>query len=326
MLGDDALACLKDLKRWLLLYDEKTDRFDVKRCLAEANLVKGDLLEILASWREEDQEHGLRRKIAFACLELLTPLTWRLDLQEERTTVNHHRHLPYLQLAQVGYKRAVLHHETAKILRKVIRIALPAMQVPRTERRDRDEGTIDFLLLFIRNIAMITQPQQLPSQGDENDVSRSATIDAFQDQDVLQLLLTLSSSMGDEFVQQDVIVLEILFHLLKGVDPKKLFKQEKQIMDDNTKELKSLLLKEKAMFAGFAKHAPTRHNRFGTMIWLKRADGAISTLSGQDTITSEQRSLQKMDQTKMWNKPKYRAKKVERPGEVSLSLMSKEPS
>ena len=43
--GDDAVAALRDLTRWLKLYDEKTGRMDVKRCLAEANLVKGDLLE-----------------------------------------------------------------------------------------------------------------------------------------------------------------------------------------------------------------------------------------------------------------------------------------
>lgn len=31
-LGDDALACLKDLKRWLKGFDEKLNRFDVARC------------------------------------------------------------------------------------------------------------------------------------------------------------------------------------------------------------------------------------------------------------------------------------------------------
>ena len=67
MLGDDALACLKDIKRWLRLYDEKLHRLDVARCLAEANLVKGDLLEILASWPEDEEEDKIRAKIALAC-------------------------------------------------------------------------------------------------------------------------------------------------------------------------------------------------------------------------------------------------------------------
>ena len=69
ILGDDALACLKDLRKWLKLHDEKTDRLDVARCLAEANLVNGDLLEILAAWPEEATEDRIKTKIALACCE-----------------------------------------------------------------------------------------------------------------------------------------------------------------------------------------------------------------------------------------------------------------
>ena len=73
-MGDDALACLKDIKRWLKLYDDKLNRLDVARCLAEANLVNGDLLAILAAWREEAAEDKLRSKIALACcMESSTP-------------------------------------------------------------------------------------------------------------------------------------------------------------------------------------------------------------------------------------------------------------
>ena len=66
VLGDDALACLRDIKRWLRLYDQKTNRLDVARCLAEANLVKGDLLEILGGWPEEATEDKMKSKIALA--------------------------------------------------------------------------------------------------------------------------------------------------------------------------------------------------------------------------------------------------------------------
>ena len=45
VLGDEALACLKDLKRWLKGYDEKLSRLDVARCIAECRLVTGDLLD-----------------------------------------------------------------------------------------------------------------------------------------------------------------------------------------------------------------------------------------------------------------------------------------
>lgn len=281
---------------------------DVKRCLAEANLVKGDLVQILAQWHDNVTESAYRGKIALACLNLATTLTWPFALEEEKTTVNNLRHLPYLQLAQVGYKRAVLHHEFASILRTVVRIALPGMAQPRRERSSRDEGIIKLVLYLCRNLAMITQPQHLPSQGDENEISRSTTIDAFHDQDVFNLMLTIGSGASDEFQDHDVVLLEILFHLLKGVDPKKLFMGKEQLTTEETNELQSLMQQEKAMLNGYKKHAPSRHNRFGTMIWVKRGDMKVSTVSGQSAITDETTTLQQMDASKKWNKPKPRGK------------------
>ncbi|KAH7046053.1 timeless protein-domain-containing protein [Macrophomina phaseolina] len=304
VLGDDALACLKDLRRWLRLYDQRLNRHDVARCLAEADVVKGDLCEILGQWTEERTNHGLKPKAALACMEILVPITWPLQLAQDEATVNHHRHIPYLQLAQTKYKRVILQHP-AKILRTAVRLALPSMAEPRRERNNRDNGIISIILYFIRNIALITHPPNLPEDDNAVEISRSATIDAFHYQDIFQLLLTVSSSIGDEFVDQDVIVIEILFHLLKGVDVEKLFMEEEKLASSNTNELRDLIQKEKAMHAGYAKHAPTRHNRFGTMIWVKRDDEKVSTVSGQDVLASGEKSLQKMDKTKKWNKPRY---------------------
>src|SRR6266498_268290 len=133
----------------------------------------------------------------------------------ETMTVNHHRHMPYLQQAQVRYKRGILNYEDTKILRTVIRIGLPSMSIPRSERSSRDEGIIKLLLYFLRNVTVIAPSPHLPIEGDENEVSRSATIEAFHEQEVFALLLTLASNMGEDFSFQDVPVLEILFHLLK---------------------------------------------------------------------------------------------------------------
>ncbi|KAK3690641.1 Topoisomerase 1-associated factor 1 [Vermiconidia calcicola] len=307
-IGDDALAVLNDLLRWLRLYDDKTNRYDVKRCLAEANLVKGDLLEILALWPEEAQDNRWKSKLALACLQIMVTLTWPMDVAEEKTTMNHVRHMPYLRLAQVGYKRGILHYEDAKILRTAVRIGLPSMAEARRERSRRDEGIIKLMLYFFRNLAMITQPQELPSQGDENEISRSATIEAFHEQDVFNLLLTVGSGANDELQEHDVIVLETLFHLLKGVDAKKLFMEKEQVANEEINELQSLMQKEKAMLNSYNKHAPTRHNRFGTMLWVKRDDERLSTVTGQNSITNASTTLMQMDATKKYNKPKYRGK------------------
>ena len=311
VLGDDALACLKDLKKWLKLYDEKANRLDVARCLAEANLVSGDLLEILAIWPETATEDRMQSKIALACLELLVPLTWPIEKNDLQMTLNHHRHVPYLQLAQTSYKRAILEHGSSKILRTAVRVGLPSMALSNGERGQRDEGIIKLLLYFFRNVAMITSPRDLPNEGKDGEISRSATINAFHRQEVLALILTISSNMGEDFNTPDTVILEILFHLLKGIDVEKLFMDKQQLRSKNSDELKSLLAQEADMHRGYAKTAPTRHNRFGTMIRVMRDDHAYSTVTGQDALKNGQKTLSKMDQSKKWNKPKQRVKNEE---------------
>ncbi|KAJ4994094.1 Topoisomerase 1-associated factor 1 [Stagonosporopsis vannaccii] len=310
-LGDDALVCLKDLRKWLKFADGQLNRRDVARCMAEANLVKGDLLEILAKLSPRVLEQSLKHRLAVATLELLVPLTWPFEIDPVEATVNHHRHGPYVQLAQIGYKRAVLHFDRDRTLQTAVKVALPSMAIPLRERSPRDEGIIRIALYFIRNIAMLSPPSSVPMDIDEADVSRSTTIETFQEQDIFQVLLSMSSSIGEDFVAQDVILLEILFFLLKGIDAEKLFLEDKKLNSRNANELKQLMQKEKAMLAGYARNAPTRHNRFGTMIWLKQEDEKVTTVSGQDVLGKAQATLDKMDQTKKWNKPRRPGRKTD---------------
>ena len=253
-------------------------------------------------------------------MELLVPLTWPFEIDDTRMTKNHHTHIPYLQLAQVSYKRAMLHYDATRILRTAVRVALPSMAEERSERTPRDEGIIRIVLYFLRNIALISQPTNLPSEDDEAEITRSVTIDAFHHEDVFDFLLTVSSSMGDEFNQQDVMVLETMFHLLKGVDAEKLFVEQEKLDTTQMEEFRDILRKEKDMLAGYAKHAPTRHNRFGTMIWVRRDDEKVSTVTGQNVIAHADATLVKLDKQKKWNKPKAKSRnKIEGPLTVSLS-------
>ncbi|KAJ5580081.1 uncharacterized protein N7459_006066 [Penicillium hispanicum] len=308
MLGDDALACLRDIKRWLKLYDEKNNRMDVARCLGEANLVNGDLLPILSVWWANGQKSKHMTRIALACLELLVPLTWPVEFHSQMT-VNHHRHTPYIQQVQVQYKRGVLKYGGSNLLRAIIRIALPSMAIPRSERESREEGILKLMLYFLRNITIISTNSRLAAEGDEEETSRSATIDAFQEQDAFALILTMCSNVGDDFNLQDVVLLEILFHLVKGVNVDKMFMDEDQQKVKRTDELGDLLRQESLVRREYAKNAPTRHGRFGTMIWVKRDDAKVSTVSGQDVLRDDQTTLHKMDQSKKWNKPRPRRKK-----------------
>lgn len=299
---------LRDLKKWIRFYDEKTNRMDVARCLADSNIVATDLLHILASWPPNDDSSKYKARVALACFELMVPLTWPLEKDRDSMTVNHHRHLPVLQLAQLGYKRAIINFDAAPILSTAVRVALPAMAMPIGDRSARDQGIIKLMLFFLRNIAMIAPPPGVRYDGDETQISRSALIDAFSYQDIFLTLLTVASNMGDDFRTEDVIVMEIVFHVVKRVDPSKLFVSEKQLNKIKADELTAAMNKEAAMLRSYNKNAPTRHSRFGTMIWVKRESGKLSTVSGQDALLDPATRERKMDSTKTFRPPR-RARK-----------------
>ncbi|KAK5098987.1 Topoisomerase 1-associated factor 1 [Exophiala xenobiotica] len=309
VLGDDALAVLRDLKRWLKLYDEKTNRLDVARCLAEANLVRGDLLPILSTWKENGKNEKAKTRTALACLELLVPLTW--PVEHEEMTANHHRHTPYILQSQVKYKAAVLHWEATAVLRQTIRIALPALAMKRDERTPRDEGIIKLMLYLIRNIAAIRQVPNLPSQGLDTEVSRSATIETFRAQDVFALLLTICSNMGEDYNLMDVIVLEIIFNLIKGVNAEQLWMNQQQRTKTGISDLRATLAAEQHMHMEAKKKEGSRHGRFGTMIWVKGDDKQMKTVSGQDNLKNHKTAMFNMDNNKKWNKPMQRRKDLD---------------
>ena len=289
--------------------------------------MKGDLLEILAAWPEDSPEGSFRSKISLLCgkwlwtkrcvrarltialVDLLTQLTWPVDKKEEFTDLNHFVHKPYLYNAQASYKQAIIQHERAQILRAVLRVALPSMAQPRTERSPVEENIIKVVLYFMRNVAMITEPNTAHLDDGDTEISRAATIDAFHHQEIFDLILTLGSSIADDFVEHDVEIMDILFHLLKGIDVDRLFMEREQLVSSNTQELQGLIGKEKGMLAGYARYAPSRHNRFGTKSWLKREDGKLTTVFGQTAAFNEQVALHEMDKSKKWNKPHHGGKK-----------------
>ncbi|KAK7417993.1 Topoisomerase 1-associated factor 1 [Neonectria magnoliae] len=310
-LGDDALEVLRDIKRWIRFYDEKTNRMDVARCIYEANLIEGDLLPILSTWPENAMDNKFKSKIALSCFEVMVPLTWPIEKDRERMTVNHHRHIPVLELTQVGYKRAIINFDGARILHTAVRVALPSMAIPIGDRTTRDQGIIKLVLFFLRNIAMIEPPPNVKYDGDESQISRSATIDAFSYQDIFLVLLTIASNMGEDFRTEDMTIMEIVYHLVKQVNAEKLFMNEQQLNKARTGELSDMMNKESSMLKVVNRKGPTRHNRFGTMIWVKREDGKMSSLSGQDALADASMRNKKIDSAKTF-RPARRARKADK--------------
>ena len=223
--------------------------------------------------------------------------------------MNHFLHIPHLHIAQASYKRAILHDDTQKILRAVVRVCLPAMAQPKKERSPFEDNIIKVVLYLIRNVAMISEPEGTVTDEIDSDISRATTINAFHYQDIFNFILTICSSMTEDFDTHDVEVLDILFHLVRGIDVERLFMEKDDLLSSNTRELKSLISKEKGMLAGYARNAPSRHNRFGTMVWIKRDDNKYSTVVGQRAVANEHLTMVEMDTSKKWNKPRFQKKK-----------------
>ncbi|KAL9083842.1 MAG: hypothetical protein Q9159_005567 [Coniocarpon cinnabarinum] len=309
VLGDDLLPSLKDIRDWLRHFNDKLNRLDVARLLAEANLVQGDLLEILAGWPDAAAEDSFRSKVALRCVDLLMQLTWPVDRNESSTTQNLLFHKPYVQTAQASYKQAILRHH-GKILRKAGRAGLPAIAQPQRERSAIDESIINVVLYLFRNVAMIRKPDHVSDEEDDSEISRSATIEAYHDQDTFDLLLAIGSGIGDEFQHHDLELLDVLFHLVKGIGVDRLFMDKEHLVSSNTRELQSLIGKERNMHLVYNRHAPSRHNRFGTMVWMKRDNGKMSTLMGQTATTNDESTLQDIDNAKKWKKPRRPVKRA----------------
>lgn len=294
---------------------------DVARCIHQANLIEGDLLPILKTWPENSIENKFRSRIALACFELMVPLTWPMSSDKETMTVNHHRHLPVLQLAQVQYKRAIINFDGARVLHAAVRVALPAMAMPSGDRTARDQGIIKLTLFFLRNMASIAPPPNVKYDGDETQISRSALIDAFSYQDIFHLLLTIASNMGEDFRTEDTTVMEIIYHLVKRVDIERLFLTESQANRAKAAELSTMMKKESNMLKSHNRKGPTRHSRFGTMIWVTRDGNKMSSLSGQDALADATVLNKKMDDNKTF-KPPRRARKENKWGQ-DLGLPAK---
>lgn len=281
---------------------------DVARCVYEANLIRGDLIPILAKWPEDSMDNKFKSRIVLSCFEVMVPLTWPIDRDKEKMTVNHHRHIPVLELAQLQYKSAIINFDGTRLLHSAVRAALPSMAIPIGDRSPRDQGIIKLVLFFLRNMAMIAPSPGVKFDGDETEISRSTTIDAFSYQDVFIVLLTIASNMGEDFRTEDTTVMEILYHLVKQVDVAKLFMDESQLNKAKAGELSDLMKKETAMLQAYNRKGPTRHNRFGTMVWVKRDDGKMTSLSGQDALADAAARNKKIDDSKTF-RPARRGKK-----------------
>lgn len=256
-LGDDCLACLKDLKRWFKLVDDQQNTWEVAMAAGEYKILTDDLIPILIDWetksalevklkkknQSSEQSKVMRNKtyydkVALHCLQLLVLMTWPLILTEQSSSnqVNYYTDLKKYQLI---YKNAILSTENGKVLKAINRLVTNVMKIDRLSRTPRDNMIIKLALNFFRNLiaiepgeVMITSKKKpsttkglssmdtLPPNISMDDISLNTVVNCFHKNKVFTLILTLSNLLTTEF-DQDFInmpILEIVFYLTKDTN------------------------------------------------------------------------------------------------------------
>jgi replication fork protection complex subunit Tof1/Swi1 len=151
-LGDECYGCLKDLKKFWRK-DDTDDERTVARIFWECRVLQNDLVPILL---ETAGNRAVPHKCAIAVADLLTAMTWPIDLAEELMELDEERdeNTDYTTLiqAQLAYKAALLQPGVVKAL---IDIAIPYLAKDRRDRTERDGQLVNVILHLFRNLAFI---------------------------------------------------------------------------------------------------------------------------------------------------------------------------
>lgn len=220
-MGDEVSGCLKDLKK-LWRKDDDDDERTVARIFWETRVLPNDLIPILL----ETAGKGLvEDKRAIACADLITAMTWPIDMAEELKELDDEldKGTDYTQLLQshLHYKAALL---KTGVMQALFGIMLPPLAKPMKERQERDGQIINVVLHLIRNLAFIKDlPFNTHLSSDQAEFSslQGKLIRALSETHTLQLILTVAANATKDPLLNgwNTLVLEILYLLFRGIKP-----------------------------------------------------------------------------------------------------------
>lgn len=344
-LGHDALACLKDIKRWIRSVDDRNGLADVALACAECGLVTNDLTVILCQWDRPPK--GVKKtktieKIMLACLELLVLLTWPVEVNR-KTLFKDYTAKTNARRAQLIYKHHILLYKGGKTLKAVIRLGLQALRLPKDEREPRDVNILRLIMFFIRNILFIeplppskspkaiTNSSDLPHGISPDEIGLNAVLTAFDKNNVLLFVTSITHSLLSDLTDESfgLLAMECLSLLTKSVPVSTFFVTKPAVQDVSTTvppastaagmQLHDLLSEEAKRKKRQNNSVSTRHGRFGTLLSIQTPESAsYYTVSGQEALVSTYDTLEKMDRTKQWHKSS--AFKYDSNGYVKLTM------
>ncbi|KAH9474545.1 Topoisomerase 1-associated factor 1 [Psilocybe cubensis] len=268
VMGDQVSGCLKDLKK-LWRKDDTDDERTVARLFWEMRVLPNDLVPILL----ETAGKGLvEDKRAISCIDLITAMTWPIDMAEELKELDEEldKGTDYTALLQshLHYKAALLQ---PGVIQAVFGIILPPLAKGIRERVERDGQVINVALHLIRNLAFIKDlPSNSHLSSDQAEFSnlQSKLIRSLSETHIIDLILTIAANTDNDplFNSWNTLVLEILYLLFRGVKPNTLAVDHLKQSKDN---LQRLLALEDRTRRDLSRKATSRHSRFGTTISVK---------------------------------------------------------
>lgn len=264
VLGDEALGCLKDIKRFLR-YDESNKTRHCHLAIGKSRLVPQALIPIL-------QNHQHKTKLIGAVVELLTPLTWPLEILSEADYVELAPQVDYLQ----EYKEAFLQPGA---LSGVLNLVVSLMQVEYRDRKERDNGLIRLSLLLFRNLLSIPDAPTSSTSAAISTAKRATMQERllvqFDQEDILGLLLALAGSAHEhQYADFRLTLLHIFCLIFEQRDASALYwgleYPEKLTFEQAPQPGVAKELKRKKLLQ---ERISTRHSRFGGTTTMQFNDG-----------------------------------------------------
>ncbi|KAJ3179124.1 Topoisomerase 1-associated factor 1 [Geranomyces variabilis] len=272
VLGDETLACLRDLKR-LLRTDERSKDRTVVRALGRWKILQTDLLPILRVAHASNKV-----KIAQAVLQLFVPLTWPINTASHDAAGQ--------QEIQRGYKEAFLQDG---ILSSVLDLILTPLSVPHRDRTERDHGIIGLVLTLFRNLLAIKDTQtNVLSTGERyiRSTLQESLIVCLNKAEIIPLLLSFAGSLDQrEYSDWNMTTMEVFYYMFLERDSGELLAAnvckgpyQHAAMSSSSSDLKTMLEAEAAAKRKSARIPASRHGRFGGTLSFQLPTGANFTV------------------------------------------------
>lgn len=274
--GDEALACLKDLKKAVRI-DSQNNEKTVLNALVEYNLVETDLVPLILSFQKERNEVAFR--FILACVELLVPMTWPTDKSLDDEDEEQAKEDPNLMNIYRKYKLDLLR---PGVFETILALIMKSVRIPERDRSIIDQSTIRLALYLFRNLTAIPDLNTSQSASMEQlKLSRlqETLLIRYYEADVIEFLLTIASNSdknqanGSEW---NMLVLESIYNIVNRVNPKDIILYrisdglERADLSHLSSKLSSLLTEESRKKKQKTQYTPSRHNRFGgtyTLDW-----------------------------------------------------------